>query len=225
MPRILSDISIDGLGGLHLSIPDPGGLFSGGLLSGFGVILQLVFGITLLVWVFLTIMAGLAIIRSNGNPEQIQANVKKLKYVWLSVSAVFLFFVVISIVGAVVGYGTPADWGNTLAQCGGYDGPFYFSQVDQQTEYYLSRMNIDVNKGQKAYCCNYNPAANNVTSGNSVFNKENIVNLGITSGGSAWYLPYDNTTAGVASDGTVTLTGSTGSGATGLSGCVEYGKL
>jgi len=227
--RLLSSIFI---GDFNLNLPNPGGFFSGGLLSGVGVALQIALGLTLAVWIFLTLLAALNIIRSEGNAEMLKENVSKIKYIWIAASSLGIFFVIISIVGSIVGFGSPLDWGNTLAQCGGYSGPFYFAQVDQETDFYTSRLNIPVDKGLKAYCCNFNLGEDKVTDTASPFyvykdplllfeqvSGSNLEHFGIGYPiGQAWYLPYS--AAPIAADGSVSYNGS----ATGITGCVQIFK-
>jgi len=173
----------------------------------------------LVVWVVVSLLAGIKIIQSQGNPDKIQEGMTRIKYVWLSVSAIFIFFVIVSLVGAIFGYGTPVEWGNTLAQCGGYNGPFYFAQKDQQVDYYKSKMGIDANSS-KVYCCVYDSTQNVVNTTDSPLHPENLYTMGIKESGSNWVLMGDTNMA-VDADGTLTWNGISN---TGFTRCNEYGK-
>lgn len=221
---ILADITIPGLEGFLLRLPDPAGLFSGGLLSGLGTVAQFAFAAILLVWIVLSILAGIKIVRSQGNPDEMKEGMTKLKNVWIAVSIFFGFFMIMSIIGAVVGFGTPLEWGNSLAQCGGFDGPFYFSQIDQQTAYYHTKFDVNISDDEKGYCCIYDASANSFA-----LDPDSPVgfvspNLGINNNGKNWYLPLSKGSilTSVNSDGEVIVNGS--SGATGFTKCTEFGK-
>jgi len=189
--RILSKTTIDGIPGINLDIPDPGGWFSLGLIYGFGLVIQIVLGLFILIWIMYAAFAGLQIIRSQGSADKIEEATKKIRYIWMSGAILFVFFAIISIVGAIFGFGLPTEWGNTLSQCGGYSGPFYFAQVDQQTKYYSYYLSTEIPRSQKAYCCEYDYTKNVYRDPVSAFNKDNgnMIKFGIKdSDKSAWVL-------------------------------------
>jgi hypothetical protein len=188
MMRYYADTVIPGITGIKLDIPNPGGLFEGGLLSGIGTIMQIALGLTLTIWVVLTIIAAINIISSNGDSEKIKTSFTKIKTMWIASSILGVFFVIISLVGVIFGFGIPTDWGNTLSQCGGYSGPFYFVQVDMQRDHWYKTFGIVVGEKNPVYCCTFN--ASQVGSGNEAFfDKGNWKNIGIKEGDtSVWYL-------------------------------------
>jgi hypothetical protein len=191
--RILSQVGVSGLPEIKLDIPLPGGLFSNGLIFGFGLVIQIVLGLFIMIWVVYAALAGLQIVRSQGSADQIAEGSKKIKYIWMSGSVLFIFFAVIALIGSILGFGLPTEWGNTLSQCGGYSGPFYFAQVDQQLDYYKSALSVDVSRNVKAYCCVYNSANNSTYDKTSPLHIDNVKKFGLQNNGGNWVLMQDDT--------------------------------
>jgi hypothetical protein len=206
-----ADTVIPGIPGIKIDIPNPGGFFEGGLLGGLGTAMQIALGITLAIWVIMIILAAITIIRSNGESDKIKQGITKIKTMLIASSILGMFFVVLSLVGSMFGFGTPADWGNTLSQCGGYSGPFYFVQVDMQRDHWYKTFGIVVGDKNPVYCCSFD--ASQVGNGNEAFfDKGNWKNIGIKEGDtSVWYLQP------VAGDSAPADGG-------GLSGCHKFGS-
>jgi len=120
------------IGGIQLFLPNFGGVFSNGILATISFFLSLVFGFMVVIWVGLSIYAGIKIISSAGNPEGIESGMKTIKNIWTGIALGLLFFVALSLIGVFVGFGSVLDWSTNLAQCGGASGEFLFQKKQSQ---------------------------------------------------------------------------------------------
>jgi hypothetical protein len=169
--KLLTQISISGIPVINLNLPNGGGIFANGLLSLVGTVLSVVFSLLLLVWVSYSLYAGYMIIRSQGAAEGIEKGAGIIKNIWISISVLVIFFVILAFSGSFFGFGNVYDWSQNLAQCGP-NGPFYFQQVEQQREYYTAHG--ATTKDATVYCCPFD--ADNETSdklGSVTFRKGN----------------------------------------------------
>ncbi|MFQ5493455.1 MAG: hypothetical protein ACE5DX_04820 [Candidatus Dojkabacteria bacterium] len=119
------------IGGVKLDLFNFGGIFSRGLLAAVGFFMSLFFTFLLVVWVGLSIYAALKIVASQGNPESIQGAMTTIRNIWVGIAMGLVFFVVLSFLGSMVGFGNIYQWANNLSQCGGSgSGEFLFQVVE-----------------------------------------------------------------------------------------------
>lgn len=94
------------------------------IFSYIALIVSLVFVVIALIWIFLAIQGAVKIINSQGNQDTIQEGAKIFGNVFWSITFLFGFFVVITIVASFFGLGTFWQWPKNLSTC--TDGSFYF---------------------------------------------------------------------------------------------------
>jgi len=132
--------------GLTISLPTISGIASQGIFATIAYVLELIFGLMVLIWVGYSIYAGYKII-TNSEAKGIEEGIKIIKNIWIGISIGLLFFVVLSITGSVMGVGDITRWHIGLAQCNDASGGFYFKDVQEQIVAGLPETNNDV------YCC------------------------------------------------------------------------
>ncbi|KXK09723.1 MAG: hypothetical protein UZ20_WS6002000291 [candidate division WS6 bacterium OLB21] len=86
------------IGGIQLLIPNVGGIATGGVLSVIAFGISMVFTVMVVVWVALSIYAGIRIITSAAEPDGIEAGKKTITNIWIGI-AMFLGFLVVFICG------------------------------------------------------------------------------------------------------------------------------
>lgn len=118
------------IGGIQLLIPNVGGIATGGVLSVIAFGISMVFTVMVVVWVALSIYAGIRIITSAAEPDGIEAGKKTITNIWIGIAMFLGFLVVLSVVGAFTGIGDIYSWHTNLAQCGGTSGQFMFQYLE-----------------------------------------------------------------------------------------------
>ncbi|MEI7578956.1 MAG: hypothetical protein WCJ58_02825 [bacterium] len=101
------------------------GFFTGGVLSTIGNFIWILFIILMLIWVALTMWAAYKIMSSQGNPQETEKGVKTIRNIWFGISAFMVFIVMLSTLGAFLGFGSVMDWSQNFKQCGS-NQEFYF---------------------------------------------------------------------------------------------------
>ena len=134
-----------------LDIPSVEGVFERGALSTVSFFISMFFSLVIIVWIVYTLFAVFKIISSQGNPEEVEKSFASIRNIWIGISMGLVFFAVIALLGAIFGFGSVYDWSTRLAQCGGYQGNFYFRQVPDELEV-LKKEGITYGSG-KVYCC------------------------------------------------------------------------
>ncbi len=103
---------------LELNIFNPlGGWGNVGILSLLSLIAQLIFVLLIVVWMFIAILAGVKIIRSQGNPDMIKGGMTSIKNMLAGVTIGLLFFIAISFLGSLTGAGNIFQWADSFQEC------------------------------------------------------------------------------------------------------------
>lgn len=141
------------IGDTTLFLPNFGGVIQGGLLATVGFFMSIFFSAMVVIWVALSIYAGIRIISSAGNPEGIEKGTTTIKNIWIGIAMGLGFFALLSLAGAFVGFGNVYEWSTKLAQCGGADSRFYFQMEQQELE------DLRQSGSSQVYiaCCPYGP--------------------------------------------------------------------
>lgn len=77
-----------------------------------------------IMWVFYIIRSALQIVQSQGDDKIIQAAYSKIRNVIVGAASLFLFFAILSIVGAFFGIGNFFEWPKSFSRCS--NGEYYF---------------------------------------------------------------------------------------------------
>ncbi len=103
---------------LNLDIFDPtGGWGNVGILALLGLIGQLIFGLLVVVWIFIALLSGLKIVRSQGKAEDIESGTGAIGNMLKGITFGLLFFVAVSVIGMITGAGTVFEWSDNLQEC------------------------------------------------------------------------------------------------------------
>lgn len=103
---------------LFLNIFDPaGGWGNVGILALLGLAGQLMFAFLVVAWVMIAILAGLKMVKSQGNPEEIEGGAKWIQNMLMGITIGLIFFIAVSILGWFVGVGTVFQWSDNLQDC------------------------------------------------------------------------------------------------------------
>lgn len=81
----------------------------------------------LVYWVILIIGAVIKMIGSLGNAEKIAEAGSQIGAVLKSIAALFIFLLIMILVGNFFGIGNIWDWPNSFRQCSNYGNKFYFT--------------------------------------------------------------------------------------------------
>ncbi len=112
------NIDIDGQEQIQLDVFNPtSGFGNNGILSIIAFVAQFAFAFLIVIWIFISIFAGIKFIRSQGDPEGIEGGKKRIQNLWMAVSIGILFFVVASFMGYFAGIGNIFQWADNLKEC------------------------------------------------------------------------------------------------------------
>jgi hypothetical protein len=132
--------------GVTVNLPKITGIASQGIFATIGYFLEMVFGLLLIIWIGYSIFAAYKIITSNM-AKGLEEGVTIIKNVWVGISIGLGFFIVLSLVGTIIGVGDVTSWHTNLSQCHDASGGFYFKDVEEQ------RVGGIPEKDTKVYCC------------------------------------------------------------------------
>ncbi len=112
------EVDIEGKETVDLHVFNPtSGFANHGVLSLISFIAQLAFAFLIVVWVFISIFAGIKMIKGAGKPEDIEGGMKRIKNMWLGASIGILFFIAVSFLGTMAGIGNIFLWAENLQEC------------------------------------------------------------------------------------------------------------
>ncbi len=117
---------------ITIKYPSAQGIFNSGLFATVGSFLSYFFVLLIVIWVGYSIYAAYKIVLSQGEEKDIETGMTLIKNVWMSISYGMIFFIALSIIGAIVGIGDVTQWNTQLAQCKGSAGGFYFRDLAAQ---------------------------------------------------------------------------------------------
>jgi predicted cation transporter len=86
--------------------------------------LNIVYVAIAIMWVFYIIRSAVQIIQSQGDDKIIQEAYKKIRNVLTGAATLFLFFALLSLVGAFFGIGNFFEWPKSFSRC--TNGEYYF---------------------------------------------------------------------------------------------------
>lgn len=192
---------------IFLDLPTFGGFFEKGFFSAVGMGMFFFLSLIVVVWVALGIYAAFLIISSFGAEDKIKKGWTTIKSVWIGITYMIGFFLVVTIVGVFIGIGSPWNWAENLQQCaagGPASGRFYFQGVEVNGE------NITVSEqlsnlppaNYPVYCCE-NGDVESVVVGSGGASGNCQENSRIGSGGSSG-VPACVASGGICSPGTST---------------------
>lgn len=153
------------------------GISSGGVLSTIGTLAGAAFTVVLVIWVGISVWAALTIIRGSGDAQAQEKGFTMIKNIWLGISSLFVFFVVLSMIGTIFGFGSVYSWSENFLQCGsGYDG-FYFATVETRKSELEDEGDVDQ---ANIYCCPdvFDPlAGSNIAAGWKVVDVNSVIDI------------------------------------------------
>lgn len=89
--------------------------------------LNLVYVGIMLMWVFYIVRSAVQIMQSQGDSKVMETATKKIQNVFAGAASLFLFFAVLSLVGAFFGIGNFFEWPKSFSKC--QNGEYYFEVV------------------------------------------------------------------------------------------------
>lgn len=145
----------------EIAVPGSGGLFSGGLLSGLSILVSIFFAILIVIWIALSIYAGINIVRGYADQQLKEKGIQTIRNIWLGITSLVVFIAIISIAGSFIGFGNVFQWSDNLAQCNSAPG-LYFSELEQglreaEVEGTATQVNV--------YCC---PESDDALTGSTI---------------------------------------------------------
>ena len=141
------------------------GVSSGGVLATIGTLAGAAFTIVLVIWVGISIWAALTIIRGSGDAQAQEKGFTMIKNIWMGISSLFVFFVILSMIGTIFGFGSVYSWSeNFLLFVSGYDG-FYFAEVETKRAELIGQ---DDSNGEEythalVFCCPEDSGFDNIS--------------------------------------------------------------
>jgi hypothetical protein len=161
--NLIGHIQIPGVTTTLALTPHTGGAFGGGFLSVGSFYIWITFVILMVVWVALSIYAGIKIMNGGGNPQETEAGITVIRHIWTGVFMFVGFLVGLSVLGSFLGFGSIYTWSDNLYLCKvGYGFPNSDIDPDTRTYYFTFIENELLNLEQDTtrtfnsvtvYCC------------------------------------------------------------------------
>jgi|GEM_PF-5556627 len=87
-----------------------------GILSMAGLIARFIFMLLMVVWIALIIYAGAIMVKSEGG-DDMKIQMKRIRNIWIGISAGLGFFILVSLIGFFAGVGNVFQWSENLRDC------------------------------------------------------------------------------------------------------------
>lgn len=117
------------------------------VLSYFSFLLAIAFLGVMLLWVVLVVRAAIDYLRSQGDEKMIEGSTKRISNVFASVTILFVFIVVITVVANFFGIGNFWEWPKSFSLCNGNlsrdPGAYYFNYFLRRVSEGASSEQID----------------------------------------------------------------------------------